>query len=123
MERVQVAVEVELVEKRLGRRTPVRDQQLLLLLREVELRGGDVRRVDRDRAHARGVRDEAGVPGLLRGVEDVEAEADRPRLDVLERRQAAAEPAPVLQREAERRPGGGRPVTDGSTSKSQTGKF
>src|SRR2546423_100281 len=66
VEGVQVVLELELVEKRAGRRTPVLDQQLLLLAREVELGGGHVARIDRDRAHAGRVRDEARVPGLLR---------------------------------------------------------
>ena len=77
--RVLVVGERELGEERVRGRATVVDQQVLVRGREVELRRRDRAGVDGDRPHPRRVRDEPRVPRLLRRVEDVEAEANRPR--------------------------------------------
>src|SRR5439155_26711794 len=101
VERVHVVLEPEGVEERLGGFAAVADQQLLFLGWQVELGGRHVRGVDRERAHAGGVADEARVPGFLRGVEDVEGEADAPGRDAPEMVEPAAETAAAGEREAE----------------------
>ena len=122
MVRVLVLLERERVEECRGRDPAVAHEQLLLLLGEVEVRRPDVGGIDRERADAGRVRHEALVPGRLRGVEDVEREAEVPGRDLGDDARGA-EAVAAGEREAERRRVGKRPLTLGSTSQSQTGKF